>query len=181
MIAGHQQQWGAAPIAHNICGLIADLDHLSQLGISRSLGQPAPLEANGLGFLPLRQDEKNPDGLLGPGNDDPEETVSLIYLTDKLRTRLAEWSETKPILYIETHYAAGPGVQGAALYQSGKCAFERCSASVGPISEALRKLGVHRENHFDEYDAAGLGQFRNNDDWAAYARDPDFKRRKFGR
>lgn len=38
-------------------------------------------------------------------------------------------------------------------------------ASGSPISQALRRLGVVKGDHVDEFDAIGLGRHRDTDDW----------------
>jgi hypothetical protein len=39
-----------------------------------------------------------------------------------------------------------------------------------PFSQALRRLGVAKGDHFDEFEAIELGRSRNTDDWLSLAR-----------
>ncbi len=38
-----------------------------------------------------------------------------------------------------------------------------------PISQALRRLGIRRGRHFDEFEAAGLSRHRHVEGWLAEA------------
>ncbi|MEU9688409.1 hypothetical protein [Amycolatopsis japonica] len=38
-------------------------------------------------------------------------------------------------------------------------------ADGSPISQVLRRLGALKGDHFDEFDAMGLGRHRDTDDW----------------
>ncbi|GAA0594048.1 hypothetical protein [Actinomadura livida] len=87
---------------------------------------------------------------------------------------LAECSVSGPVAYVEADYFGGTGTQAAQVWDAGKAVLgplrlgERESfAAVGsPISQALRRLGVAKGDHFDEFDAVGLGRHRRTDDWA---------------
>ncbi len=86
---------------------------------------------------------------------------------------LAEWSVAGPVGYVEAEYFGGPGSQRAVLWSGGQLAFG--PVAVGeqdprppegtPISQVLARLGVSRGDHFDEFDAAGLGRHRRTDGW----------------
>ena len=65
---------------------------------------------------------------------------------------------------IETDYFGGVGDQAAALYQGSSELMQPTSAPVGPINEALKKLGIVARSPLDEFDTIGLGNYRNFDD-----------------
>jgi len=91
---------------------------------------------------------------------------------------LARWSGIGPTAYVEADYFGGVGTQFAAVWRGGVLVFGPVlqpegapfSATDGSlISQALRLLGVSRERHVDEFDAVGLGRYRDVDDWLRYA------------
>ena len=88
---------------------------------------------------------------------------------------LCSWSTRGPMAYVEAEYFGGVGTQAAAVWDGGALAFgpvvigeaEPVPASGTPISQALARLGVVRGDHHDEFEAAGLGQERDTEDWHA--------------
>lgn len=72
------------------------------------------------------------------------------------------------IVYLETEYFGGFGSQAAAVFEAGAVVFE-AATPVGyegispddPINSALRILGVTANQSLDEFDAVGLGEFRD--------------------
>jgi hypothetical protein len=66
---------------------------------------------------------------------------------------------------IETDYFGGKGDQAAAVYCGCREVMAPGSGTVGPINEALRYLGVRASADTDEFDAVGLGRFRDLDDF----------------
>ncbi len=64
---------------------------------------------------------------------------------------------------IETDYFGGRGDQAAAVYRGDEEVMAPAVGEVGPINEALRHLSVHASPGEDEFDAVGLGRFRNFD------------------
>jgi hypothetical protein len=64
---------------------------------------------------------------------------------------------------IETDYFGGRGDQAAAVYRGDREVMAPAVAVVGPINQALRHLGVQAPAGMDEFDAAGLGRFRDFD------------------
>jgi len=67
------------------------------------------------------------------------------------------------IAYVEAEYFGGTGTQASMLWESGQAVG---APTVGDhaINAALHALGVVAEGS-DEFDALGLGRFRNVDDW----------------
>ncbi|MFF8777673.1 hypothetical protein ACF07W_10455 [Streptomyces sp. NPDC015140] len=90
-------------------------------------------------------------------------------------TRLAQWSSTGPVAYVEAEYFGGVGEQRAAVWADGSLALgpldepekKRFSRAVSPISQALRRLGARRSLGEDEFEAVGLDRHRTSDAWAA--------------
>jgi hypothetical protein len=88
---------------------------------------------------------------------------------------LRSWSARGPVAYVEADYFGGVGSQAAAVWDGGALAFgpvvtgevEPVPASGTPTSQALARLGVVRGDHYDEFEAAGLGQERDTEDWLA--------------
>lgn len=82
---------------------------------------------------------------------------------------LAGWSTTGPLAYVEADYFGGVGTQFAVVWRAGAIVFgpavqpERAPGSL--ISQALRLLGASSGGHVDEFDAVGLGRYRDVDDW----------------
>ena len=86
---------------------------------------------------------------------------------------LSSWSARGPVAYLEADYFGGVGTQAAAVWDGGSLAFGPefigeagpVPVSGTPISRALARLGVTRGNHYDEFEAAGLGRERDTEDW----------------
>lgn len=86
---------------------------------------------------------------------------------------LAACSAAGPVAYIEADYFGGTGTQSAQVWDEGKVALgplhlgerERFAAGGSPISQALRRLGADKGDHFDEFDAVGLGRHRDTNGW----------------
>lgn len=91
---------------------------------------------------------------------------------------LCSWSSHGPIAYIEAEYFGGVGRQCAAIWNSGTLIFgpaaidewQPVPEAGTPISRALARLGVVRDGHHDEFDAAGLSQHRRTQDWLPQGR-----------
>jgi hypothetical protein len=86
---------------------------------------------------------------------------------------LAACSVGGPIAYVEADYFGGSGTQSAQVWDGGQAVLGPLHLAEGkpspadgsPISQALRQLGVAKGEHFDEFDAVGLGRHRDTDDW----------------
>ncbi|MGE3545278.1 MAG: hypothetical protein AB7L28_15175 [Kofleriaceae bacterium] len=92
-------------------------------------------------------------------------------LNGRLRAALEQLSLTGPVAFIETEYFAGVGSQAAALFGGGNLSVvETSPEEIVPHRQAinivLRELGVHCSlPGQDEFDAVGLGQFRDMNEW----------------
>jgi hypothetical protein len=86
---------------------------------------------------------------------------------------LAACSAKGPVAYVEADYFGGTGTQSAQVWDNGKVVLgplrlaekEPSPAAGSPISQALRQLGATRGDHFDEFDAVGLGRHRDTERW----------------
>ncbi|MBE1573065.1 hypothetical protein ACFORH_30690 [Amycolatopsis roodepoortensis] len=105
--------------------------------------------------------------------------LSLMPLTEALsddgefRTVLVACSEHGAVAYVEAEYFGGVGTQSAQVWDRGETVLgplhlaedEQAPAAGSPISQALRRLGVAKGDHFDEFDAVGLGRHRHTGGW----------------
>ena len=73
-------------------------------------------------------------------------------------------STEKQLAYIEAEFFGGAGTQACALFENGKL-------KLGPkidesaINEALSILGVEKKASYDEFEAVGLNEHRDTNDW----------------
>ena len=134
-------------MAHNINGFIGPIEELQRLTTGVKSARIAPLDVEPYGFLPY---------------------------THELSTELGnKWYDLGrqaqvPIVHVETDYFGGAGEQSAA-YWDGKGAKTFKAKKSGAIDQALKLLGVQALDGCDEYDTLGLGNYRNNVDWAKSA------------
>ncbi|MBN1349728.1 hypothetical protein JXJ21_09985 [candidate division KSB1 bacterium] len=147
-------------MGHNISGLIAEIEVLSEYAVSKELHSPIKLKEK-LGFLPLS--DNHLDFLFSEQHNLDQ---GLIYLSEELKQEIAGISVRCAVIYIETDYWGGTGTQGATIYKDRKCIFGPKVGEIGPISEALRIIGFQsKSKDQDEFEAFGLNKFRDNDDW----------------
>jgi hypothetical protein len=84
-----------------------------------------------------------------------------------------EISRSVPCAYIVTTYHGGTGGQAAQVWSDGNAVmhFMHGPGPNGPISEALRSLGVRRlDTEIDEFDSLGLNYCRHNEQIAEVLR-----------
>ena len=89
--------------------------------------------------------------------------------------RFARWlsSQHGPVAWVETDYFGGNGSQSAAAWVGGEAVVgpSKSGAETGPpdgaINLALRCIGVTCGEGGDEFDAIGLGWYRDNEEWMA--------------
>jgi hypothetical protein len=151
-------------MGHQISGIVGDSSLLEKFSLSNKIHFPVAISPT-LSFLALSDthlDDLFPD----QGEFDPQMT----YLSTALEDTLTDLSEASTVAYIETEYFGGLGVQGAVVFEGGKYVYGPTTASTGPISHALRLLGVRKgPTAIDEFDLVGFGRYRNNDEWIAAA------------
>jgi hypothetical protein len=86
---------------------------------------------------------------------------------------LAACSANGPVAYLEADYFGGTGSQNAQVWEHGQIVLgplhlaedQPFPADGSPISQALRRIGVDKGHHHDEFDAVGLSRHRETDDW----------------
>jgi hypothetical protein len=91
---------------------------------------------------------------------------------------LAAWSEGGPVAYVEAEYCGGTGQQTAQVWHGGVVVLGPVHIAAGvpfpaagsPISQALRRLGVARGRHADEFEAVALRRRRDTEDWLGRSR-----------
>ena len=124
-------------MAHRVKGLIAKPKTLETFASKHFLRPPIALSA-GLAILPLRDVDLD-SFLKRPFSSDPDDVYLLSEeFIDELRTA----SRGAALMYFETEYFGGQGVQGAAVFEDGALVFGPEAAAFGPINVALQLLGV---------------------------------------
>ena len=88
---------------------------------------------------------------------------------EKLSVPVLQWalriSFIAPVAHIEAEFFGGAGGQSAIVRSRGSEAMPPIH-SQDAINQALRFLGVQIGNAQDEFDAPGLGRYRNTRNWA---------------
>ncbi|WP_318200044.1 hypothetical protein [Streptomyces sp. SCL15-4] len=139
--------------------------------VSRDLaGARVAALRQGLALMPMTDE---PAGAFTDGGD--AEVLGFGRLSAGFERTLGRWSVAGPLAYVEAEYFGGAGEQRAAVWADGTLVLGPLdvpvkrwfSRPVGPVSQALRRLGVRRRPGGDEFDAVGLGRHRHTDDWAA--------------
>lgn len=80
--------------------------------------------------------------------------------------RLSAWSQAAPIAYVEAT-DEGEGSRRAGVWENGRLVlgplYEAGGLALGggPISQALQRVGAGRGTAQDEFEAVGLGRFRD--------------------
>lgn len=85
---------------------------------------------------------------------------------------LVSWSARGPVALVEAEFFGGSGTQRAQVWEHGQSVLgplvleeDDPVPAVSPISSALRRLGVSKGSHYDEFDAVGLGRHRSTARW----------------
>jgi hypothetical protein len=148
-------------MGHAVRGLIAQPETLEAFACKHSLRPPVALSA-GLSIVPLRDSDL--DSFLDqPFSTNPEHAN---LLSDEFIDALHTASRGGALMYFETDYFGGQGIQTAAVFQDGALVFGPESAELGPINAALQLLGIRvKPPAVDEFDTVGLGRHRHTEDW----------------
>ncbi len=103
------------------------------------------LESLGIPFLPL--------------TDDGDSTIG-----QRLEELCLTLSKGVKVAYVEAEFFGGAGTQANVLYENG---IQISDPVIGDdaINQALRWLGVQRDQDNDEFLVAGFGMHRNTEDW----------------
>jgi hypothetical protein len=171
--AGGQPIWWFAGVrmGHAINGFIATYEALSNAAHSLNAARVCRL-GGGFGFLPLTDEVARLE-------DPASEFAQFHRLTEPMVAWALAQSHRFPIAYIETDYFGGDGAQASVMWRNGSVDFgpietvddhaHRTPLEKGAINQAVRRLGVQRGNALDEFEALGLGNFRDNEDWTSEA------------
>lgn len=116
--------------------------------------------AQGFEMLPLTTDFRELHGIpFLPLTDEGSDTLPLTIKW--FCTRL---SIGRQIAYVEAEFFGGDGAQASAVFTNGKLEMNAVIDDT-TINDALFALGVDKQSYHDEFDALGLDQHRNTDDW----------------
>jgi hypothetical protein len=166
-------------MGHRLQGFIAKLEILEDV---RRQSRAINLVRLPQGFAMIPNTEVVHVAIAGPEEfETPPDLQIFVYMS----VPLAHWAEqlslAARIAYVETDYFGGVGAQTAVAWDNGVIAvgpFTSAHGSVSeeplskaafaelPINRVLTFLGVDRGKAWDEFDALGLGKFRNIPYWA---------------
>jgi hypothetical protein len=159
--------WGALGVSYELQAVIAGDAVLRVASREVPGSQVVPLH-QGLSLMPMTHEvfDAVTDGVGG-------EDLGFWRLPGGFDTLLTGWSAAGPIAYVEAEYFGGAGEQRAAVWADGalvlgpldESAKKQFSRAVGPISQALRRLGARKSPGADEFETVGLDRHRNNDGW----------------
>lgn len=136
--------------------------------------RPAQL-TNGYGLVPITDEAFDRLGDEGPM---PFGEV-FCFLSAAIESLARQASAQGEIAYLEADIFGGIGSQVMVVWGAGQVSAGPVTTTFGwpppdpssspdwAFNQALRHLGVERSDSFDEFDALGLGRYRNTDDWAA--------------
>jgi hypothetical protein len=89
---------------------------------------------------------------------------------------ISEWSSRGPVALVAAEFFGGAGSQRAQVWEQGRSVLgplvleeDDTAPDVTPIALALRRLGVEKGEHHDEFDAVGLGRHRTTSAWLTSA------------
>lgn len=151
-------------------GYVIGMAYTLQAVIARSGAFSGPLPQGlevirligGMDMLPLSTEAlKAHDIPFCPLTDEGEKELppQLLKLCKQL-------SKQCTLAYVEAEFFGGAGAEARALFSDGK-AIGQAVVSEGAINEALRYLGVAKGDAHDEFEAVGLAQHRDTDEWLA--------------
>ena len=115
------------------------------------------------------------------GYGDADSQDSEWLLGDILIEMTTELSNETAIAYINADFFGGSGYQQAIVWENGQqilkseTKISSIPKSFGPINEALRILGVKRDDQLDEFQAVGLSRYRQMERWFEEATGMDFR------
>ena len=109
--------------------------------------------------------------------DEPDPFADFAHLPAALAQAIMEATRSGPLAYVETDYWGGIGRQSAIVWNKGRLvlgplgsetagpmnAYPAPPLSEGAVNQALRYLGVWRQNGQDEFDMLGLGRYRSTE------------------
>jgi hypothetical protein len=136
---------------------------------------------HGFFLLPIQVELLDHDHFQLP-NPLPTEYPAFRLLVPELIVIAGQHAQAAPIAYVETDYHGGVGTQAAMLWYRdtiiGPVQTETrpmlgrrdmVPAEQRAINQILHHLGVQPTTRNDCFDTLGLGRFRSNEAWMAYA------------
>jgi len=146
-------------MAHKVQAFVGARTILELIQRQFALSRVVDLD-QGLALLPL-SDELY-DAVPGDLTDPSEK--GFVLLTPKIVALIKETSTYGALGYFETRYFGGTGDQGAVFAQLGEITFGP-KVGAGSINQMLHLLGAREKGDRDEFDAVGLGKYRDNPSW----------------
>jgi hypothetical protein len=148
-------------MGHRVTGFIVSLDRAPTMCAQQPLLRFVALSQD-FAIFPLTDDLL--DTMLPSSQS--EGFTEFTYLSHELASLLLQLSRIGPLLYFETDYHGGAGEQSVILLEQARVIFGPAKAPIGPINDGLRRLGVKtRPGDRDEFDAVGLGRYRDSGEW----------------
>jgi hypothetical protein len=147
-------------MAYVISAFVARIPTLEAIAQRYQNAVVVPL-AQGFGLIPithaLRQEIHA---------DDAARLYEFYEFTEPIQKIAVNASPLSSIAYIEAEFFGGDGTQAGIVWQQGQVIFEPLlSEEIGVIDQVLRTLGVQVGADHDEFDALGLGKYRDTEDW----------------
>jgi hypothetical protein len=148
-------------MAHNIHGIITSFKYEGEL--------PNTILVGNYHFIPFQNK-------YGPNYSD-QTLEPYKELTKEARKTLKELSFIGKCAYIETNYFGGPGTQMSEVWENGErilgplVSFDGIANPKVPegtaliensVNEALKTIGIYKNEEMDEFDSARLGWYRSN-------------------
>jgi len=149
-------------MSHHIQGIVFRRTLLSAAKRLIPGGRGAALP-QGFCFIPITDRVFDELRSAHPGLVDPENGFERLSAPVEIVAKALSGPE--PVAYVETEYFGGDGGQTAIVWKGGQVVLSAKSPDAGPINNALAFLGVQRQEHHDEFDAVGLGDYRSNSAW----------------
>lgn len=148
-------------MAHNLSGVITGFTYTGDL--------PNVMLAEGYHLIPF---DSTANGGAAEKPIPPSEALTTATLE-----AIRKLSMLGKCAYIETAYFGGIGTQFSIIWEKGqqiegplisydgiepKVKYQQVKRVEGAINQALRLLGVRRQEDKDEFDTVGLGRYRSN-------------------
>lgn len=182
-------------LRYELAAILGRTDLLQTLAGALGRGSVVPLDAAGIGLLPITPDiargatpaamcvfAPSGSGLLQGGSTGAVTRRGALLSGpesgfDRMTPGLAALVEAASVrgrlAYVEADYMARDGRQSSAVWREGRLVTgplllgptERFVARDAPIAVALRALGVIARGRRGEFLVAGLDRFRSTEDW----------------
>jgi hypothetical protein len=156
-------------MAYDLKAVIAEEESLRRAARDLPAARTASL-GQGLALMPLTHALFESVAHGGGGG-----ALGFSRLPEPFAKTVAAWSAGGPVAYVEAEYFGGVGEQRAAVWDGGAVVLgplrveegESFPPDGGPVSRALRRLGVVAGPGEDEFSAVGLERHRHGGAWIA--------------